>query len=156
MDTEQNIALHEDVFYPSIKVFFYINDNTAENGAFVVVPRTHRLDRQRLHHEYLYSIDVARQKSGKTVSHAVHACGRMEVFGRAYAKGDLKEVQAVGKANTLIIANTMAFHRRGGSSPVEERHQVRMSFRHVETLHHFLYPRFGTRKSRRFRDTAYY
>ena len=155
-DTEQNILLHEDVFYPSLKAFFYINDNTVENGAFVVVPKTQRLDIQRLKHEYLYSLDIARQKKGKSISHPQHESGRMQVFGRTYKKEELKEVQAVGKANTLILANTMAFHRRGGSSVDEERQQIRMCFRHVETLHHFLYPHFDTRNSKRYQATEYY
>ena len=155
-DTEQNIILHEDVFYHSIKAFYYINDNTVENGAFVVVPKTQRLDRRRLKHEYLFCVDIALQKKGRSFSHPLHESGRMEVHGRAYSKEDLKEVQVVGQANTLIVADTMAFHRRGGSSPVNERQQIRMCFRHVETLHHLLYPRFGTTRSKRYQDTAYY
>lgn len=155
-DTEQNIILHEDVFYPSIKVFYYINDNTVENGAFIVVPKTQRLDRQRLMHEYLYSVDIARQKGGKDVSHPVHESGRMQVFGKAYRKEDLDEVQAVGRANTLVIANTMAFHRRGGSALNDERNQLRMCFRHVETWHHFLYPYFNTESSERLKHVSYY
>lgn len=155
-DTEQNIILHEDVFYPSVKVFYYLNDNTEENGAFVVVPKSHRLDLKRLKHEYLYSIDIARQKNGKSVSHPVHDSGRMQVFGRAYKREELKEVQAIGKANTLIIANTMAFHRRGGSSIDKERQQIRMCFRHVETLHHRLFPLLDSKKARRYLQTDYY
>lgn len=155
-DLEQNIVLHEDVYYPSLKGFFYVNDNLADNGAFVVVPNSHRLDLKRLRHEYAYSVDVARQKKGKPVSHPVHPSGRMEVFGNTYAKEELQEVQAVGKANTLVLANVMAFHRRGGTREEGERCQVRMSFRHVETLHHALFPALGTPNSLRFRERSYF
>ena len=154
-DTEQNLVLHEDVFYPSFKVFYYINDNTPENGAFVAAPTTHQFNAKRLKHEYLYSIDIARQKNGKSVSHPKHVSGRMQVFGRVYSEDELVEVQAIGKANTLVIANTMAFHRRGGSS-LTERQQVRMCFRHVETLHHRLYPHFGTRKAKKLKEGSYF
>ena len=154
-DSEQNIILHEDVYYPSFKVFYYINDNTPENGAFIVAPNSHQFNLKRLKHEYVYSVDIARQKKGKSVSHPRHESGRMQVFGRVYTKEELREVQAVGKANTLIIANTMAFHRRGGSSPTE-RQQVRMCFRHVETWHHRLYPYFGTKRSQRLKAGSYF
>ena len=154
-DTEQNLVLHEDVFYPSFKVFYYINDNTPENGAFVAAPTTHQFNAKRLKHEYLYSIDIARQKKNKPVSHPKHVSGRMQVYGRAFNKDELVEVQAVGKANTLVIANTMAFHRRGGSSATE-RQQVRMCFRHVETWHHRLYPYLGTKASQRLKAGSYF
>ncbi len=155
-DNEHNIVLHQDVFYSSYKAFLYINESTADNGAFVVVPRSHRLTPQRLRHEYLYSVDIARQKAGKSVSHPVHSSGRLQVFGRAFRKGELRELQAVGKPNTLVIANVRAFHRRGGSGPDGARCMVRMSFRHVETLHHKLYPHIGTPKAKRLARRAYF
>jgi len=68
----------------------------------------------------------------------------------------LKEVQISGGPNSLVIANTMGFHRRGGSAFGKDRQQVRMSFRCVETLHHALFPRFGTKSSQRFRGNNYY
>lgn len=154
-DSEQNIVLHEDVHYTSFKAFYYINDNDADNGAFIAVPKSHLLNWKRLRHEYAYSVDIARQKNGKPVSHPQHESGRMEVYGQVYDKEELTEVQAIGKANTLVIANTMAFHRRGGSSDTE-RQQVRMCFRHAETLHHRLYPRFGTADSKRLREGLYF
>ena len=155
-DTDHNIVLHEDVYYPTFKAFFLINRNDPSNGSYVSVPRSHRFNLKRLKHEYLYSIDVARQKKGKSVSFPVHENGRLEIFGPVYAKEDLREVQITGEPNTLIIANTMGFHRRGGSVHGKARQQVRMSFRCVETLHHKLYPLFGTKGSRRLKEVNYY
>lgn len=156
MDTDHNIVLHEDVYYPTFKAFFLVNRNDPSNGSYVAVPKSHQFDLKRLKHEYLYSIDVARQKKGKSVIFPVHENGRLEVFGPVYAKEDLREVQITGEPNTLIIANTMTFHRRGGSDHGKERQQIRMSFRCVETLHHKLFPRFGTNRSSRLKANDYY
>lgn len=155
-DTDHNIVLHNDVHYPTFKAFFLLNRNDHSNGSFVCVPRSHKLSLKRLQHEYLYSIDAARHKRGKSIRFPVYENGRMEIFGPVYSRDELKEVQISGGPNSLVIANTMGFHRRGGSAFGKDRQQVRMSFRCVETLHHALFPRFGTKSSQRFSENNYY
>lgn len=151
-DTELNVVLHADVAYPTFKSFYRINRNDESNGALVMVPGSHKLDRKRMKHEYLFSIDQARLKKGKTTKFALHENGRMMVTGPVYKKEELKEVQLCSDPNSIVIANTMGFHRRGGSKIGAHRDQVISSFRYVESLHHKLYPRFGIDKSVRLKN----
>ena len=50
--------LHADRHYPTIKAYYSLNGSTTENGAYVWVPKSHRLTAARLRYEYADSISL--------------------------------------------------------------------------------------------------
>ena len=48
--------LHFDVNYQSYKAILYLNDTDEKNGAFKIIPKSHKVTVKRLKKEYVYSI----------------------------------------------------------------------------------------------------
>ena len=110
-------ALHADVPYPSMKVFFYLNDVDARNGAFSFAVGSHRLTFRRLKLEYKLSTLSKRGRPDGTISEV-----------EATALG-LLGAPVCGRANTLIIFNAMGFHKRGDFHDTRPRETIHMDFR---------------------------
>ena len=88
--------LHFDVTYNSYKAIFYLNEVNKKNGAFRIIPKSHKFDLKRFINEYLYGLS---DKSDK-----------LEML----YKKDLKNLKSLeGKKNTLIIMNSKSLHSRG-------------------------------------------
>jgi len=101
-------ALHSDTFHPTLKGWLFLDDVDAARGPFEYVPGSHRLTLRRLAWERRQSL-AARASPDPHV-----AAGSF----RAEA-GDLREmglpdpVAVTARANTLVLADTAGFHRRG-------------------------------------------
>ncbi|MBY0518485.1 MAG: phytanoyl-CoA dioxygenase family protein [Bacteriovoracaceae bacterium] len=98
--------LHCDVAYPSFKVFVYVTDTDASNGAFIYAPGSHKFSLKRLWIEYKMSIKY----------YVKHFKG--DIKPEVLSEDDLKtlnidEKSMEGKSGSVIIFNTMGFHRRG-------------------------------------------
>jgi hypothetical protein len=123
--------LHADVHYPTFKAFLYLSDTDESNGAFTYALGSHRLTLARLAFEYESSVQVAVKRRddpnlpkyyGILKSPSEEQCRRMNV--------DCTSV--VGKANTLIIANTHGFHRQGEFKEGAVREAIMFCFRTAE------------------------
>jgi Phytanoyl-CoA dioxygenase (PhyH) len=120
--------LHADVHFPSVKAWLYLNDIDERNGAFVFAPGSHKLTAGRLAYEYESSIRVAKAKQQGAVHTAVpYGLVRMPRPDQMQAMG-IREKSFVGKANTLVIANVMGFHRRGSFEPHVTRNLLMLRF----------------------------
>jgi len=123
--------LHADTHYPTLKAWLYLNDIDQSNGAFVYAPGSHRMTRHRLRYEYDASIRVARSKQD----------GSWNLVPYGHIRGmNADELSTVvqkpicGKANTLVIANTSGYHRRGEFTGNRPRATIHLNFRSTEGL----------------------
>lgn len=123
--------LHADTHYPTLKAWLYLNDIDEGNGAFVFVPRSHKLSIDRLRYEYGASIRVARSRADGTW-HTV-PYGHIRRLGEAQL-ARVEERHVCGRANTLVVANTSGFHRRGEFTSTRPRETIHLNFRNTEGL----------------------
>jgi hypothetical protein len=105
--------IHADVHFPTVKAWLYLNNVDEGNAAMTYARRSNQLTWARLAYEYEVSIRVAKAK--KTVE-----IGRTVPYGRVrmptpeqLARMGVREEPLCGRANTLVVADTMGFHRRG-------------------------------------------
>ena len=111
--------LHLDVFYNSHKVFYFMYDVMDEHGPLNFAPGSHRLSLKRLWFEYKKSIEVVQNES-----ESFQANEREQSFL------GLKIIKAIVPANTLVIMNGCAFHRRGDSIVGSKRSNIFLQFRY--------------------------
>jgi hypothetical protein len=120
--------IHADIHFPTVKAWLYMNDIDESNGAFVYAPRSQRLTLGRLVYEYEASVRVARSKVDGVIRSTVpYGLARMPRPNQMRLMG-IKERSTCGKANTLVIANTMGFHRRGEFEPGKTRNLLMLRF----------------------------
>ena len=109
--------LHADTFFNTHKAWFYLEDVKLENGPFVYVPGTHNvLLKGRLHKEYRYSLNSSQKGSRRIQSDELLELGLEE------------KVIEVPK-NTLVVANTLGYHRRLRGKPGSDRPTIAISVR---------------------------
>jgi hypothetical protein len=108
-----NNLLHADVHYPSPKAWLYLNDIDEQNGALVFAKGSHKLTPARLSHEYDVSLRVAKRKADGTLYKAEPVCQTRFPTAKQWRAMGLVETVAAGKANTIVFADVMGFHRRG-------------------------------------------
>ena len=109
---------HADRFYPCIKIFFYLNDNKIENGAFEYISKSHRFSYERMCHEYLHSIFICgkiffsnfMKKFGYEVKND-RVTFKQEKIDKIFGKNSIIACEA--PKNSLVICNNKGFHRRG-------------------------------------------
>lgn len=120
--------IHADIHFPSVKAWLYLNDIDESNGAFVFAPGSHKLTIGRLAYEYEASVRVARAKADGAVHSTVpYGLARIPRPDQLRQMG-IVEKSFVGKANTLVVANTMGFHRRGTFEPHLTRNLLMLRF----------------------------
>ena len=109
--------LHADTFFNTHKAWFYLEDVKLENGPFVYVPGTHNFSlKGRLHREYTYSLN-----SNQKGSRRVHPDELRQL--------DLEEKVIHVQKNTLVVANTLGYHRRLRGEPGYDRPTIAISVR---------------------------
>lgn len=121
--TDKADNLHFDVCYPTLKCFLYLNDVDEKNAAFSYVFGSHRMTWARAWMEHVMGLKFWfwDEESQLHVTPEVPA-SFIEARG-------MKVVPLAGKANTLIIANTMGFHQRGQFSVTAPREMVIVNYR---------------------------
>ena len=112
-------TLHSDTFHPTMKAWLFLDDVSEKNGAFTYVAGSQRLSLKRLKWEYHNSVQ------GSSLANSYAARGSLRV-----TENDLETMglQAPTEfkvpANTLVIANTNGFHRRGVATEVSNRMEI--------------------------------
>lgn len=112
-------TLHSDTFHATMKSWLFLDDVSHRNGPFTYVAGSHRLTLKRLAWEYRSSV------KGSTLPNSYAARGSLRVSDE-----DLKELGLPAPvafevpANTLVIANTNGFHRRGVATEVSNRMEI--------------------------------
>lgn len=135
-DNDIENILHADLHVSTIKMFFYLTDTDETNGAFVYAKGSHKLSLARLRHEYDLSIREAKLDRNIPIDPAVLERRSTEVRNiiRPEHRRRMKavETQMCVKANTLVIANNMGFHRRGEFSCDRPRKALLINYRKAE------------------------
>ena len=98
---------HSDAFHSTAKAWYFLEDVPLDEGPFAYVPGSHRLTPERLDWEY--------QQSCKAAKHPIryHARGSFRATKEDLCQMNYPSPKIFNvSANTLVIANTMGFHRR--------------------------------------------
>jgi len=112
--------LHSDIFYPSIKVFYFPYDVKDEDGPLNFSPGSHHFTLRRLWLEYRKSIELSKTKDDDYL--------HVNDVEKEFLK--LKNIKAIVPANTLVVMNGLAFHRRGDAIVGAKRSVVFTQFRY--------------------------
>jgi hypothetical protein len=130
--TDKADNLHFDVSYPTIKCFLYLNDVDRTNAVFSYARKSHVMTLKRLVMEYRMSVKFWEWDA------ETRARVTPEV-GQAFLDDAGLSVEPIeGKANTLIIVNTMGLHRRGTYATSKPRELVLVNYRPLDTLKYFI------------------
>jgi hypothetical protein len=113
---DPQITLHADAFYHTHKAWLYMEDVTPENGPFAVVKGTHRLTARQIPHIYSHSLEQGVDPSRRISKEEMERLG-------------LEETLVTCPKNTLVIANTGAYHRRTQGKPGTRRFGVQIMAR---------------------------
>ena len=110
--------LHSDIFFTTHKVWFFLEPVKLEDGPLCFAPGTNRVTWKRLVFEYSKSI-----KYDQLSDYSF----RVEPADKAYFGFEEKSLTC--PANTLVIANTCGFHRRGDAVAGHTRKQIHFCIR---------------------------
>jgi len=114
---------HRDTFFTSMKFWYFVNPVTPDNGPFIYVPGSHKLTRERLEWEHQQAVFAATNPSP-------NRGGSFRISAAELATMDLPEpITLTASANTLVIADTLGFHRRGDAKPGTSRLSIYSSNR---------------------------
>ncbi len=106
--------LHRDSYYRKIKFWYFLDSVSVDDGPFVYVPGSHRLTRQRLiwEREQAHKFGIPGWIRDRS-----YRIGEAELSDLALPQPQLVPVDG----NTLVIADTFGFHRRGDALPGSRR-----------------------------------
>lgn len=116
--------LHYDVNFPTFKLFYYVNDVTISNGAFVYAKGSHKFTINRLAHDYKISNIYFRMQNGSHVP----------LSDIDFKTLNLIETPIEGKANSLVLFNAMGFHKRGRFDSEQSRQAILLNYRYLESF----------------------
>lgn len=106
---DPQMHLHSDTFHPTVKAWLFLTDVKLEDGPFVYVPGSHRINRRRL-------AWLRRQSMDAVTLDRLSARGSLRVSREALRRMGYPEPRAFAvKKNTLVVADTSGFHARGES-----------------------------------------
>lgn len=116
-DPQKN--LHSDTFHPTMKSWLFLDDCDSDNGPFTYLPGSQRLTFARLKWEYQKSITIA-QRGDHYSSNGSFRATTEDLL----SMGMGKPIGLSVPANTLVIANTHGFHRRGDADKRSMRTEI--------------------------------
>jgi len=110
-------VLHRDTYFSSMKLWYFVRPVTSDDGPFVYIPRSHLLTNERLDWEEQIANLAAEGRAN-----VEDRGGSFRISDHQRAKLHLPQPVAITcAANTLVIANTLGFHRRGDARPGSRR-----------------------------------
>lgn len=108
--------LHRDTFFRALKFWLFLRPVTANDGPFEIVPGSHRLTPERLRWEQTTANAAIRLQQQPDVSGSFRIQeNELEALGLP------APVSLPCQANTLVLADVFAFHRRGAALPGRQR-----------------------------------
>ncbi|MDP5138701.1 phytanoyl-CoA dioxygenase family protein [Rheinheimera baltica] len=111
---------HRDTFQPAVKMWYFTDEVTDDNGPFEYLPGTQRMSNVRQRWEYQQSVAAAAKKAGGSFR-----IGQSDACDMYNTKPERFTVPA----NTLVLADIRGFHRRGTGRPGAERISLYANFR---------------------------
>ena len=112
-------SLHSDTFHPTLKGWLFLDDVDEARGPFCYVPGSHRLTGKRLAWERRQSL-TARRSPDEHISAGSFRAGPDDLK----AMGLPEPVPVTVRANTLVLADTSGFHRRGEALDARPRSAI--------------------------------
>ncbi len=107
---------HADTFHPTMKAWLFLDDVTPENGPFHYVPGSHRLTPARLAWDHEMAV------TGRNLENTYAQRGSFRISeAELAARGFASPIAFTVPANTLVMADTYGFHRRGDAAPGTSR-----------------------------------
>jgi hypothetical protein len=107
---------HSDTFHPTMKAWLFLDHVDDAIGPFNYVPGSHRPSSHRLKWDYENSV------TGKDLANKYAQRGSLRISPEELqARGFNEPVAMKVPANTLVMADTYGFHRRGDASPGSTR-----------------------------------
>lgn len=123
-------VLHADRYFDHIKLFFYLDDQNENSGAYIFAPTSHKFNLYRLIHEYeidlrylFRRIKFFLNKEKKILYPDVHNTLKKRM--------NIQPKQQCFKKNTMIITNNHGFHSRGLMKSGHKRYQIRVQFQYL-------------------------
>lgn len=113
---DPQISMHADTFYHTHKAWLYMEDVTPDNGPLAVIKGTHHLTLSQIPYIYSHS-----NRTGEDASR--------RILPEEMERMRLKETLVTCKKNTLVIANTHAYHRRTQGRDGAHRYAVHIMAR---------------------------
>ena len=107
-ESDPQKSTHSDTFHPTLKGWLFLDDVDEARAPFHYVPGSHRLTAKRAAWEYAQSLK-ARGAADPHVAAGSLRAGPEDL----QAMGLPPAIPIVARANTLVLADTMGFHRRG-------------------------------------------
>lgn len=112
-EPDPQLSLHADAFYHTHKAWLYIENVRPEDGPLAVVKGTHRFTLRQIPHIYSHSLGKGVDPSRRITSEEMKRVG-------------LQETLVTCPKNTLVIANTGAYHRRTQGTPGAKRYAIQV------------------------------
>lgn len=113
---DPQITMHSDSFYHTHKAWLYMEDVTVENGPLAVIKGTNRLTLDQIPYIYAHS-----NRTGEDASR--------RILPQELERPQMQETLVTCKKNTLVIANTHAYHRRTQGVDGAKRYAVHIMAR---------------------------
>ena len=120
--------LHADTHYPSAKAWLMLDDIDEQNGAFMYAKGSKQLNLARIAYEYDASVRTAQALRNGTAYVSVPIGVVRAPTPRQLKAMAIVETSVSGKANTIVFADVMGFHRRGTFAEGATREQVIFRF----------------------------
>ena len=109
-DADPQTALHADTFHSTSKAWLFLDDVGPDDGPFVFVPGSHALTEKRIDWEYRQSLIASTDSSAYNVE------GSFRISRDELSElGDFTPKKVTVAANTMVVADTYAFHSRAAS-----------------------------------------
>lgn len=115
-ELDPQVSLHADAFYHTHKSWLYIEDVTQDNGPLALVKGSHHLTLQQIPYIYLHSFEQGVDPSRR-------------ISEEEMERLKLRETVVTCPRNTLVVANTGAYHRRTQGRPGTKRYAVQIMSR---------------------------
>ncbi|RMH53173.1 MAG: phytanoyl-CoA dioxygenase [Alphaproteobacteria bacterium] len=110
-EADPQTELHADTFHATSKFWLFLHDVGEQDGPFVFVPGSHRLTPERLEWEYRQSL------TARDDPRPHHRFGSFRITAAELAALGLPAPRRIAvRANTLVVADTFAFHGRAPSA----------------------------------------
>ena len=106
-----NNTPHRDVFYPSYKIFVYLNDVSKDNAAFRYYPGSHRISNDSVSKVYMDSIKHYSQNSSKP-------------YNPLDESPEYQCLHFEGEAGDAVFFNVQGIHRRGEHKMDKDRERL--------------------------------
>lgn len=129
---DDNSEYHSDRFYPCIKVFLTMNENTISNGCYHYIKSSHKSNLARIKHEYFHSI-YSKNKTLKNqyINNDYQIRNRRLTFTEKYIDNNYGQKNIIScelPKNSLVISDNKGFHRRGYFKASQIRRQIRFNY----------------------------